>query len=134
MTEKKKAVLVSKDADFLNFFMDLLGNEGYKALGSPWIDEKNLISFIKETDPDIIILDVMMPEMDGIGLGLILRRTQGLTELPIMLFSSWQTPQRMIRKYNPAITEGLTTPINLAEAIKLIEEKLQKNAAIAAKS
>lgn len=138
MAKKIKAVLVSKDADFLNFFFCTQGQEDeeFEAIGSPYMDEENLISFIREHNPDIVLLDVGMPAMDGIGLSLTIRKAKRLGKLPIMLFSTFEAPVGMIKGYGPtpADSRHFSTPIDLEEVIKMIKEQLQKNAAAKARA
>ena len=64
MSSKAKILLVDDEPDILEIIKYNLKNEGYKVYtASSGIEG---VSIAKEVKPDLILLDVMMPEMDGI--------------------------------------------------------------------
>ena len=60
----KKILLVDDEPDILEFMEYNLEKEGFKVLKAH--NGREAISVAKAERPDLIILDIMMPEMDGI--------------------------------------------------------------------
>ncbi|MCF8225889.1 MAG: response regulator [Bacteroidales bacterium] len=65
MDNKKKSILIVDDEqDILEFFSYNLKREGYQVYRSS--NGKDALKQVKEIKPDLVLLDVMMPGMDGI--------------------------------------------------------------------
>ena len=64
MMESTRILLVDDEPDVLDFLSFNLKKEGYEVFTAP--DGKSAIQTAKRVSPNLIILDVMMPEMDGI--------------------------------------------------------------------
>ncbi len=64
MMENTRILLVDDEPDVLDFLSFNLKKEGYEVFTAP--DGKSAIQTAKRVSPNLIILDVMMPEMDGI--------------------------------------------------------------------
>lgn len=64
MTENTRILLVDDEPDVLDFLSFNLKKEGYEVFTAS--DGKSAIQAAKKVSPNLIILDVMMPEMDGI--------------------------------------------------------------------
>lgn len=60
-----------------------LGHEGHYAISGP-----DALSFVQEQLPDLIILDVMMPGMDGLQVLEQLKQSQRTQHLPVVMFSA----------------------------------------------
>jgi DNA-binding response OmpR family regulator len=78
--------------------------------------------------PDFILLDIMMPSLDGIGICLHLRQW---TQLPIMMLSIWGTGDGMVRGLNLGSDSYLTEPFSIDELKARINETLKRNATAA---
>jgi DNA-binding response OmpR family regulator len=83
--EPKAKVLIVEDDESQGFlYSEELREEGYDPLLAR--NGKEAIQFIKKTRPDLILLDIFMPVMDGMeALGRIVSKHKGI---PIILYSS----------------------------------------------
>ncbi len=61
---KNKIVVVDDEVDMRNYIINLLENQKYKVLSAN--DGKQGIEIIKQTIPDLVILDLMLPKIDGL--------------------------------------------------------------------
>jgi DNA-binding response OmpR family regulator len=50
------------------------------------------LSAIAERRPDLLLLDLMLPDIDGFGICEILRRQPATATVPILIVSAWSTP------------------------------------------
>lgn len=71
----------------------------------------NLLGDHGQTQPDLIILDVMMPQMDGIELCQVIRRREATQSTPILILSARGDAQSIIRGIEAGANDYLPKPI-----------------------
>ena len=134
MAEKKRMLLVSTDLDFCEFFQKLGDNKGYEVIRSFHTDAALLIDFIKEGNFDIIIQDLVIPDVKkGFKLFLEIRTAKELFDLPMMLFSIQDSPAGTVRQITLRRNTGYTDyPIGPDEVAKKIEDSFKRKIAVSA--
>ena len=82
--EKQLTVLIVEDeAKIAKLLQDYLHNEGYR---SHWIDHgDNVLDWVRQAQPDLILLDLMLPGKDGITL---CRELRSFTDVPIIMVTA----------------------------------------------
>lgn len=73
-------------------------------------DAKSALDVLRQANPDLIILDVMMPGMDGIELCKIIRE-QGRNETPILILSARSDAESIMKGMEAGATDYLPKPI-----------------------
>ena len=81
-----KVLLVDDEPDILDFLKYNLVREGYQIFAAT--NGREAVNIAKREHPHLIILDIMMPEMDGIETCEELRRTAGLEDTIITFFTA----------------------------------------------
>jgi len=92
---------------------------------------KEALEKIESDRPELVILDVMMPVMDGLETLKTIRATPGICELPIIMLTAKTQDQDVFRGYSLGVDIYLTKPFNPAELIgfvKRVFDDQQKNA------
>jgi len=84
--EKKKILLVDDDADFTEAIKLLLESRSYDVTAAN--DGKEGLKKVQTEGPDLIILDVMMPEMDGYQVCAKLKADPKYRQIPILLLTA----------------------------------------------
>ena len=87
--EKKKILIVDDDKIILRTLEKILVKEGYSVI--PLSLGKEAIKVAKDRLPDLIILDIMMPDMDGGDVAYILKNDPLTKNIPIIYQSSLVT-------------------------------------------
>ncbi|MEA5598670.1 hybrid sensor histidine kinase/response regulator [Rivularia sp. UHCC 0363] len=88
--EKKDRILVVDDIfDNLLVIETILEDEGYEI--EVHEDSKIALAIVEESPPDLILLDVMMPEMDGYEFTRRIRQNQQLPFIPILLITAYDS-------------------------------------------
>jgi len=78
------------------------------------------------TDPcDIILLDIMMPEIDGLTVCRELRVTHSASELPILMITAMTTDQDLIQGFAAGANDYITKPINPDILLARVNSQLQ---------
>lgn len=84
---KKRVLIVDDSGIVLEKALEALGCSGYEVFTAPSADAADAIIY-SSARPDIIILDVMMPVLDGDKKARILKADESTMEIPILLMSS----------------------------------------------
>lgn len=106
---KEKILLVDDEPDILEFIGYNLKKEGYEVATST--NGKDAIEMAKKTSPDLIILDVMMPEMDGIETCHELRQIDTLKHTLIAFLSARGEDYSQVAGFDAGADDYITKPI-----------------------
>jgi CheY-like chemotaxis protein len=79
---------------------------------------------IEQNTPDIMILDVMMPNMDGLMLCRILREREDTANTPIVLLSAKTTPDAIQEGLFAGANRYLTKPVSRKDLLESLAELL----------
>ena len=79
----RKILVVDDDVELCNLLVQCLGNEGFEV--SCLHDGENVLSFLKTNLIDLVILDVMLPQMDGFT---VLRNIREWSDIPVLMLSA----------------------------------------------
>ena len=85
-------LVVDDDPDILEAICDILGTESYRVARA-----KNGLEALEKVDaerPDVILLDLMMPVMDGVAFAHALRQRPPVADVPIVIISADGNPAR----------------------------------------
>jgi DNA-binding response OmpR family regulator len=82
----EKILLVDDDMDTLRLVGLMLQRQGYEVRAAN--SGPQALSMIQTEQPDLILLDIMMPDMDGYEVARRLRANEATTEIPIIMFSA----------------------------------------------
>jgi len=74
--------------------------------------------------PDLVLLDIMMPEMDGFEVVERLHQEAPTAKVPIILLTARGQDTDVIRGYHMGVSSYLTKPFNLDELVETIREVL----------
>ncbi len=87
-------------------------------------DGLEALAVVAEKRPDLLILDVMMPNMDGITVCETLRAQPETAVLPIILLSARTSTEAVRKGLNAGANKYLTKPIGREELIRSVREVL----------
>jgi len=125
MAGEKKIFIAEDDQHFCELYQMALGIEGYNVLCA--YNGKDALDRIPQEIPDLVILDVMMPEMDGYEVCRRLRELPDFALTPIIMLTALATDDDKIKGYNVGADDYLTKPFPLrvpkAKVRSLIERK-----------
>ncbi len=105
-----KLLIVDDDATLLRFLRDYLVEDGFQVVTAER-GQKALRIFFEER-PDLAILDVMMPGMDGWELTARLRE---LADVPVILLTAKTSEADKLRGFRLGVDDYVTKPFSLAE-------------------
>ncbi|MCU4979116.1 response regulator transcription factor [Bacillus cereus] len=119
----QRTILIVEDEDILREIMkDYLLNEGYNVLEA--IDGKEALSIFEEHEVHLIILDIMLPELDG---WTVCRRIRKKSNVPIIMLTARVDEDDTLLGFelgaDDYVTKPYSPPILLASAKRLMESR-----------
>ncbi|OGW69141.1 MAG: hypothetical protein A2036_00245 [Omnitrophica bacterium GWA2_50_21] len=83
---RKKILIVDDEPDLVHMISNRLKASGYEVLSA--LDGQAGLELAKTTRPDLIILDLMLPRMDGYKVCSYIKKDSRYSKIPILLFSA----------------------------------------------
>ncbi len=127
----KKVLVVDDDSDVRSFVVTVLEENGYTPLVAH--DGVEGLERIQADQPDLVILDVLMPRGSGIRLYRQLKTDDGLKEVPVIMFTgialrSFLKSQKALDEFKggeiPRPDIYLEKPVEPEELVAAIETKI----------
>jgi CheY-like chemotaxis protein len=119
MTTNHPILIVDDDADVRESIEDALEEEGYHVAGAA--NGKEALHLLKDEKlrPELIILDIMMPEMDGWTFRAEQRKDPDIASIPVIVFTAYGSPKDIAQKLQAV--GFLKKPLRLEELLSAIE-------------
>ena len=118
----KMILIVEDDPKNLTLFRDLLQVSGYSTIEAT--DGKQGVEFAKSKKPDLILMDIMMPEMDGLEATRILKADAVTKNIPILALTSYAMNGDKEKVLEAGCDGYLTKPVDIDELLKQVAEYL----------
>jgi len=109
----EKILIVDDDVQTLRLVGLMLERQGYKILAAS--NGAQAIGMARTEQPDLILLDVMMPDVDGFSVARTLRKEPETANIPILMFTARAQVEDKIAGYEAGADDYLTKPIHPAE-------------------
>jgi len=131
MADKKNSILLVEDEENLHEALKLnLELEGYDVTSA--FDGVAALAALQEEYFDLIILDVMLPETDGINVTETIRISNN--EVPILILSAKNSSADRVLGLKKGADDYLTKPFNLEELLLRVSKLIDKNKKLQDKS
>jgi len=122
--EKRKVMIVDDEEHFLKITkinLEKTGKYEVRTLS----DARDIISQVKSFNPDVILLDILMPKTDGVEVCKMLNADPAVSRIPIITLSALDTDKDKLMMYKLGVVDFLVKPIEKDELIAKIEKALQ---------
>ena len=111
-TEKPLVLICDDDATHRKVLEGVLEKAGFRVLTAE--NGKVALELFSKTHPDVVLLDVEMPEVDGIEVCETIRARETNRETPIFIITGREDQEAVERAYSVGATDFLNKPITLA--------------------
>ncbi len=115
-------ILIDDSEQHLHTASHLLADAGLnvKTLSNPL----EAVSFIKLNQPRLVIMDIMMPGMDGFSLLKTIKEDEAIHSIPVIILSGKVFPPDKKKALKLGAEKFLTKPINSSSLLKVLKEYL----------
>lgn len=119
----KKILVVDDEVDF-SFFLKKSLESGGEFRVEAFNDAKNIVEKVRLFAPDLVLLDLMMPDVGGFEVCEMLNRDPATQAIPIVIISALGGYTDIKRAYNLGVIGYLTKPFDLEQVKKEIQRVL----------
>ncbi len=122
----KRVVYFEDESDMVELVRIILGREGYHVEG---VREGQLgLQAIKEELPDIILLDLMMPDMDGWEIFRQIKNDEATMNIPIIVITAKaQTVDKVLGLEIAKVDDYISKPFRPHELVERVEKVLSEH-------
>jgi CheY-like chemotaxis protein len=120
MTSIPKTVLIVEDEeDAAELFAEMMRVSGFRVLKTS--NSAPAIAMMASEKPDVIILDIMMPEISGLDILRQMRRDPDLANIPVVVVSAKSMPADIKNGMEAGASTYLTKPVGFLELKEAVE-------------
>jgi len=123
---RSKSVLIAEDDEALaKLVSTTLEEQGFRT--QRVTDGIAAINAVLETRPDAVLLDLMLPRLDGYNICRMIRKADAVHQTPIVVISGRVTLEDRLRAFEMGADDYLTKPFELDELLARVEAVLMRS-------
>jgi two-component system, OmpR family, alkaline phosphatase synthesis response regulator PhoP len=119
---RKKILVVDDDAELIELMRFNLKNAGF-SIGTA-LNGLEALKKARSIVPDLIVLDLMMPELDGFAVCEILRRDRSTASIPILMLTALSSELGRLTGFECGATDYLTKPFSPKSVVARVQSLL----------
>lgn len=120
MSDARKVLVVDDDEHILRSLAQYLELEEFSVRTAS--GGAQALALVEEEKPDLMVLDVMMPEMDGFEVLENLRRKPETEKLPVIMLTARDQHGDVLKGYQMGVSSYMVKPFNLDELVEVINQ------------
>ena len=129
MERKAKILLVDDDADFVESTKTVLESKPYEVVVA--VNGDDGLKKARDENPDLILLDIIMPVEDGFTAAEQLKKDPKLAEIPVLMLTSYsskgaETSIPRSRGYDLEADDYIDKPVSPKDLLAIVEKHLKK--------
>lgn len=124
MTDRnsKRLLVVEDEPDIRELLMNYLSNEGYHVVSAS--DGVEAISLFSKETYDLVILDIMMPKIDGFGVCEVIKKQ---SNVPVIFLSALNDDKTQIKGYDLMADDYITKPFSMPIFLRKVKALLRRS-------
>jgi len=120
---KKNILIIEDEPDLLRILAEKFQNEGFQV--STARDGEEGLSAIIKNKPDVVLLDIIMPRLDGMSMLKKLRQEPGYKDLPVITLTNLADSDAVVSSLEHGVFDYLIkTDWQLAEVVNKVKHRL----------
>ena len=123
MSDTQKTVLIVEDNELnMKLFEDLLEAHGYKTYQTN--DGRKVMDMARENRPDLIVMDIQMPEISGLEVTEMLKKDDELKSIPVVAVTAFAMKGDEEKIRQRGCEDYIAKPISVTEFMNVINKYL----------
>lgn len=122
-SNKKQILVVDDKPDNLRLLSAMLAQHHYEVRKA--LDSKQVVASVEADAPDLILLDIRMPEINGYEVCRTLKSNPATTEIPVIFLSALDDTLDKVNAFSAGGVDYITKPFQEAEVLARIENQLK---------
>lgn len=120
---KTRVLVVDDEIDTLNLLRTLLDIAGYEPITT--LNSVEAITLAEAEKPDVLLLDIMMPDLDGFTLCQMMRANEATQHLPIVFVTAYTALDLEERRKEAGADLLISKPIDMDILVKTISKAIE---------
>lgn len=121
----RRVVCVEDEPEMIDLIKLILSRKGFEVLGANGGAEG--LKIIRESKPDLVLLDLMMPEMDGWQVYQQLKADESTQDIPVIVVTAKaQNIDKVLGLHIAKVDDYIPKPFSLQELVDRVEEVLRR--------
>jgi diguanylate cyclase (GGDEF)-like protein/PAS domain S-box-containing protein len=122
--QRQSAILIVDDApDSLGLLQEIMRNQGYQTFVAN--TGKRALDIAARVQPDLILLDVMLPDLDGLEICRRLKRQSDTAHIPIIFVSACTETEDIVAGFDIGAVDYIPKPVRMAEVCARVRAQLR---------
>jgi two-component system alkaline phosphatase synthesis response regulator PhoP len=121
----KTVLVVEDDEEIVGLLRFNLENQGYVVMTAE--EGYKALELVKKVKPDLILLDIMLPGIDGYEVCRTLRNSEGLENIPIIMLTAKSEELDVVLGLELGADDYVTKPFSIRELLSRIKAHLRRN-------
>ena len=122
--EKNRILIVEDEESLLKLESILLSSKGYSVTGV--MDGKSALEEVRLHKPDLIILDIMLPEIDGFEVCRQIKENAETRNIPVVMLTAKKNSQDLSHGKQVGCDAYITKPFKSSKVLDVIHELLAR--------
>jgi two-component system response regulator VicR len=123
--EKKKVVCIEDESEMIDLVKLILGRKGFDLTGA--MGGREGLEAVRRIKPDLVLLDLMMPDMDGWEVYQQMKAEEELKDIPVIVVTAKaQSIDKVVGLHIAKVDDYVTKPFGPQELLKSVERVLSK--------
>ncbi|NWF63748.1 MAG: response regulator [Chloroflexi bacterium] len=123
MNRQRTVMIIEDEADAAELFSEMMRINGFRVI--KMFSSAPAIPIIAKEKPDLILLDVMMPDISGLEVLRYIRREPELASIPVIILSAKSMPSDIRTGIEAGASLYLTKPVGFQDLKQSIEKVFQ---------
>ena len=119
---ERTVLIIEDEADAAELFAEMMRVSGFRVLKTS--SSAPALAMIAQEKPDIVLLDIMMPEISGLELLREMREDPALKPIPVVIISAKSMPADVRSGMDAGASTYLTKPVGFLELKEAVERAL----------
>jgi len=121
VAENSKTVLIVEDNELnMKLFEDLLEAHGYNTVQTN--DGRKVLGIVRETMPDLIIMDIQLPEISGLEVTALLKKEDDLKHIPVIAVTAFAMKGDEEKIRQGGCEDYIAKPISVMDFITVVKK------------
>ena len=122
MSQKAKVLIVDDEPLNVDYLQQALEDLNYQLITA--FNGKEALEKIQSEQPDLVLLDLMMPVLDGFAVLAQIKADQVLRDIPVIIISAEHDSKSVVKGIKQGAEDYLTKPVNAGLLVKKVKEYL----------
>lgn len=120
---KPNILIVDDTPANLNVLTAILGGQGFRVRAAP--NGQGALRTAQKSPPDLILLDIQMPDMNGYEVCRTLKRMEETCHVPVIFISALDDGMAKVGAFDPGVVDYIRKPFQIEEVLARVDDQLR---------